>query len=285
MQFKSYFPYLHASGRIALKDTDETTGGCYQISTLAPGNIQSVPDSTKKYKGNAEGRRKMEKIILLLVLSLAMNLAMSVDVRQVATIYDLPDFNVGGAWCERIEYCPELDSCVPSIGNDVVSSACVLGIWLFYSENFYNYEDYGSVEWIYGDDVCENLETVGDQVSSLKYVGHLFEWKKNTMNLYELDLFAGLEFHEWNSTAEVPALSGVGSVIVTGTQSWTLYTLPDYSGDSACLTVESGKFAGFAADITALGIGTVGSFRLGCFSDRTIRLDSDRHGVAVKARK
>ncbi|CAG0884153.1 unnamed protein product [Darwinula stevensoni] len=221
-----------------------------------------------------EGEPTMKRSVLLILLSLAMSWAQL----QNATIYDLPNFDEGGAWSSRIGYCPDFRDCDPFIGDNTVSSTCVVGIWLFYSEYFYNYENFGGVEWVHGTNYCTNLGALSNQVSSLKYVGHPYNWKIDTITLYEFDLFFGLEYHEWVDATEVPEqLSGVGSVIITGENNWTVYSLPNYDGDRVCLGVDQGQYVGFAPDLTAFGVGTVGSFRRGCFSDRNLQ-DIERNG-------
>ncbi|CAG0898117.1 unnamed protein product [Darwinula stevensoni] len=176
-------------------------------------------------------------------------------------------------------------NCGRYVTDNVVSSACVTGVWIFYSEYSYNYQNVGAVEWIYGDDYRSNLKTVGNQVSSLRYAGDSKDWKASTITLYEFDLFAGKEYYESGDSTEVPSeMTTVRSFIVTGQGFWTLYASKNFNGNGICVGAQPGNYAGFAPDLNAFGIGTVRSFRKACFTkSTTVQLDSDQHGVVLKA--
>ncbi|CAG0899404.1 unnamed protein product [Darwinula stevensoni] len=219
-------------------------------------------------------------------LTLLFGLGLSLAQDQVATIYDLPNYDDTGAWSLRNQYCPDFAAgCDPYIRDNVISSACVTGVWIFYSEALYNSENFGGVEWIHGDDFCYNLGTTNNQVSSLRYAGDTNDWKFDSITLFQFDLFFGLEYFEWADTTDVQGMPAVGSIIITGQNYWTVYSSTNFSGDRVCLGVQPGQYVGFAADLTEYGITTVRSFRRGCFGDEKIHLNSDQHGVVSKAKK
>ncbi|CAG0895430.1 unnamed protein product [Darwinula stevensoni] len=169
----------------------------------------------------------------------------------------------------------------------VILSRCSLASsWIFYSEYFYNYQNEGRVEWVYGDGFAHNLNNVNNLVSSLRFVGDEDNWKMDSITLFEFDLFFGIEYYDWTDNTQVPSgMSTVGSLIITGQNYWTVYTSTNFSGNRACLQVQSGQYVGFAADLDEYGIFTVRSYRRGCFGDKKITLNSDQHGFAVKARE
>ncbi|CAG0884155.1 unnamed protein product [Darwinula stevensoni] len=220
----------------------------------------------------------MKRSVGFLVLSLAMSLAQ----RQIATIYDRVNSDESGAWSERDDYCPNFLNCDPNIGDDMISSSCIVGAWIFYSEYSYNYEGVGTVEWNSGDGKCWNLQ-FNNQVSSMRYAGDTLNWKADTMNIYELELFSGLEFYAVQDVPQLPEqLTTVGSLIITGRSDWTIYTQPNFGGAKLCIGMQDGQFVGFGPHLSQFDVPTVGSFRLGCFAERKMLLDSGRHGVGVQ---
>ncbi|CAG0905390.1 unnamed protein product [Darwinula stevensoni] len=166
-----------------------------------------------------------------------------------------------------------------------VDREMVLQRWIFYSEAYYNSDNFGGVEWIHGDDFCYNLGTTNNQVSSLRYAGDTNDWKFDSITLFQFDLFFGLEYFEWADTTDVQGMPAVGSLIITGQNYWTVYSSTNFSGNRVCLGVQSGQYVGFAADLNEYGITTVRSFRRGCFSDEKIHLNSDQHGVVSKIKE
>ncbi|CAG0902637.1 unnamed protein product [Darwinula stevensoni] len=224
-------------------------------------------------------------VALSLLFGLGLSLAQN---EQIAYIYDLPNYDESGAFNWMDSYCADFRDCDHIIGDDMISSTCVFGVWLFYSEYYYNYQNFGAVEWGYGDDFCWNLNNLlNNEVSSLRYAGDTYNWRYDTITLYEFDLFFGFEVYEWADMPEVPGtIATVGSLIVTGQNYWTVYTEPFFNGNHACISVQTGQYVGFAPDLSGVfGISTVRSFRRGCFSDNKIHLNSDRHGFVVKARE
>ncbi|CAG0881708.1 unnamed protein product [Darwinula stevensoni] len=141
--------------------------------------------------------------------------------RQMATIYSLANF--AGSWSERTENCPDFRTCDSTIGDNVVSSTCVTGIWIFYSERNYNSGDFGTVEWVFGDNYCWNLGPTDNDVSSLRYVGRQDNWKEDAITLYGLTVFAGSAHLDLIDSSNVP-MSSVQSIIISGESDWTVYS-------------------------------------------------------------
>ncbi|CAG0905154.1 unnamed protein product, partial [Darwinula stevensoni] len=176
--------------------------------------------------------------------------------------------------------CPDISQCVPNVGDNAISCACVIGIWILYSEPFYNSQGFGTVEWWFGLGYCWNLGPTDNQVSSLRSAGLKTNFMANTITLYYHLLFMGEEYIDITDLPDVP-MNDVNSIIITGESDWTVYTLPNFLGASACLSVQAGTFVGFYTDLSDLEINSVRSFREGCFSDTKIQPRPQRQGVVV----
>jgi hypothetical protein len=111
-----------------------------------------------------------------------------------------------------------------------ISFVCITGIWLLYSNDFWNDKSPGENWWGYGDSYCDFLPPEMDnQASSLRFVGGKDDWQyHNTIALFSLDFFNGIEQYYDQDVAQV-GWDNVGlSLMVTGCSPWTIYEDADF---------------------------------------------------------
>ncbi|CAG0905444.1 unnamed protein product, partial [Darwinula stevensoni] len=213
--------------------------------------------------------------VILLLFGLGKNWAQNY---QSITVFE--DSNYDGEQSDIFQNCPNIWSCAPNVGDNAISSACVTGIWILYSEPSYNFEGFGAVEWGFGLGYCWNLGPADNVVSSLRLVGYSTNYMANTITLYNHIMFMGEQYFGTTDSPNVQ-MNDINSIIITGASDWTVYTLPDFLGPSACFSVQAGTFVGLYLDLSELEINSVRSFREGCFSDAKIQPRPQRQGVVV----
>merc|ERR1719295_269622 len=157
--------------------------------------------------------------------------------------------------------------------NERISSCCVTGVWILYSETDYNARKPGGDIWyVYGDNYCTALPYgFRNQASSLRLAGTPDGWQYETINFYKEEKFVGKESFTCEDNRRFK--HDIRSLIVTGCDKWTLYSEPNYSGSSVC--VQNGSptkcTPGFYSALR--GFTKVGSVRRGCYAARDLLPD------------
>ncbi|ODM95434.1 Gamma-crystallin-1, partial [Orchesella cincta] len=144
-------------------------------------------------------------------------------------------------------------------------SACILGIWLLYSEPVYGY---GSMYYAYNPSTtnpyCFDLDSLAGLVSSVRYSGY-YDLTVETFNLYEYYYYMGAEEF---TTDDIPSLSLAGrhaSIIISGIGNWTVFEESNYNGPSLCLVpVTSITLIGDISEMMGIRHGSLRSVRKGC---------------------
>ncbi|XP_043242471.1 uncharacterized protein LOC122392049 [Amphibalanus amphitrite] len=116
-----------------------------------------------------------------------------------------------------------------------VGSICLMGCWILYENEQYNAQS-GAVLLTLGIRGCMDID--GDlqgKVSSLRYVGDPTDASLSGLTLYSRMYFSGEETFLQADSANTVSASGYQSVMVSGPDSWTIYSGEDYTGDSVCL--------------------------------------------------
>ena len=94
--------------------------------------------------------------------------------------------------------------------------------WLLYQNPTYNTFQAGASSFYWGENFCENLPAeLNNLVSSVRYGGSPFNFKDDAVNIYMGEWFQSYEVFASNDQPSVSAYGG--SLIVTGTSTWTLY--------------------------------------------------------------
>ncbi|XP_018008087.1 uncharacterized protein LOC108665794 [Hyalella azteca] len=193
-----------------------------------------------------------------------------------------------GVHYDFLTYNPDLNL----IGLDnQIRSACQTGIWMLYENIDYNYLTSGAVcvQPAVGD--CFDLSAACfGTVSSLRYAGSDDGLNDNFYNLYEGVSFQGLEYKGNNTSTDVGSLDEkVSSVILSGTERWTFFTGPGFTGGSVC-AIPDDQYIGSDGTILNFGLfetlnelslfdGGIRSLIKGCFSDTVVS------AKAVKAKR
>ncbi|CAG0918659.1 unnamed protein product [Notodromas monacha] len=192
---------------------------------------------------------------------------------STAQLYSWPDLL--GASIIVDDYCGNLANCSPDGVNydNVISSACVTGMWLFYEEYDFGANALGAMEYAYGTNFCFNLNFVNDAASSMRYVGNREDYMANGITVYQYRSFKGMEYF---SQYDVPVFPmnirwWPPSAIISGNLSWTLYEFPYFEGRSVCLHARTDyNFPTlFLDDMAGISLPRLGSMSKGCQPRRT----------------
>ncbi|CAG0887086.1 unnamed protein product [Cyprideis torosa] len=135
---------------------------------------------------------------------------------------------------------------------------------IFYA---YNYGT-GDVQWAWGLGTCFDLDIT--YASSIRYVGDLNNHNASTLSFYALTDFRGAGI---TIQGNVPNLAGfdVNSIITIGGQPYTVYSESNYIGQSICLPPYPDHRPAFYDAVGSIGIPSVGSIAIGCYSDKVAR--------------
>ncbi|CAG0896828.1 unnamed protein product [Cyprideis torosa] len=171
--------------------------------------------------------------------------------------------------------------------DNYIQSVCAWGVWLFFEDPNYNGNTWDSarVEWVFGEGHCTNLATefVRGRVRSLKYVGDIEDWFRDTITFFQHKLFMGTEYYEVTDVADTRVWSRPKSLIITGDSSWSLYERVYFGGFCVCIEPMRTYRGGIAIVedlVSATDLNGVGSFRKGCRSecDGVYRANLEDHG-------
>ena len=174
------------------------------------------------------------------------------------------------------DYAPFLSSM-----DNRIESCCFTGVWLLYGQQ--NYNGANSQEhnfWAYGTDYCTDMQPqFMNEASSLRYSGHPQDMYRDSINLYFMEYFMGDEEFAYQDAPFLNYDNRARSIIVTGSQWWTVYEGAYYGGYSACLAPGNSGFPAFYPTAGSLHnlANSISSVRMGCYSStRLLPGDSAR---------
>lgn len=162
--------------------------------------------------------------------------------------------------------------------DNKIESCCFNGIWLLYGEEVYNSQNVQAHNfWAYGQDYCTDMPSnFMNDASSLRYTGHPDDMYKDSLNLYFAEYFMGDEEFAYQNSPVLNYDNRAQSIIVTGSQWWTIYEQPNFGGYKACLAPGQDGFPAFyttAASLHSLA-NDVSSVAIGCFAEHKIYPDN-----------
>ncbi|XP_045102037.1 uncharacterized protein LOC123498720 [Portunus trituberculatus] len=182
--------------------------------------------------------------------------------------------------CSEANYqgvCHEFNEPVPYLSNynldNIISSIEVTGVWLFYGQPEYNNYQLSSVHWAWGINYKENLYTINNQISSLRYAGSQTKFNEAGYNLYEGETFTKKDLYWNNNISDLSQYhQEVKSIIIIGQSSWTFCEQANYSGKCVCLKADKHDSnllkrldVGFYHRLSDLYMYNVMSVKKGCY--------------------
>ena len=96
--------------------------------------------------------------------------------------------------------------------------------WLFYDGYNYGEDDDGDVLWSWGEDYYYEFDDLDDAMSSVRYVGPVDNYLRDSVTLFSQEFFKAQEYEIAEDTPSITTWDyNVGSALVTGLEPWTLY--------------------------------------------------------------
>ncbi|TRY76468.1 hypothetical protein TCAL_05345 [Tigriopus californicus] len=157
--------------------------------------------------------------------------------------------------------------------DDMISSCCFYGIWIFYDEPDYNMNNLDAAVYLkWGENACYTVDTeFNNRASSIRLAGAPDDYKQDSLNLYEGRLFMGKEQYFDEDAPQITEKNLGASAIVSGCSPWTIYADANYQGESICLQPRTDTpdcYPTFFFEPAEIGplASNVSSIRRGCFA-------------------
>jgi len=121
-------------------------------------------------------------------------------------------------------------------------------------------------------ETCVNFFDIAGYVTSVKFAGHSYDYRQDTITFYTDTYFQALEEYAEFDLPNLSLYGRIASFIITGSSSWTIYDRTNYAGNAICLQLNPSPYyePAFVYDTVFLDPtvphGSIASVRKGCWT-------------------